>query len=85
MQEFAIWAAVDAFALPIVATAEFIEREPKVADMTGKLHFQANALSAVRARKDDSDAKVAMHFLQSNKNEWSGWQNDDARKRLPKC
>lgn len=70
-----------------VATSDFVAREPEVADMIGKLHFDTDAMSTLLAWKDENNAnaeEAAVHFLQTNTDEWSGWLNDAARARLAK-
>jgi len=70
-----------------VATTSFVEREPEVAAMMGKLSFPTDEMSALLAWKGDSNAsteEAAVYFLTNNKEIWADWLNDDARARLSK-
>lgn len=70
-----------------VATTDFVEREPKVADLMRKISFPTDEMSALLAWQSENNAsteEAAVHFLQNNKDEWSGWLNDEARARLTK-
>ena len=70
-----------------VANKDFVEREPEIADMMSKLHFDTSEMSALLAWKEENNAsneETAVHFLQNNPDEWAGWLNDEARARLVK-
>ncbi len=66
-------------------TTDFREREPEVADMLSKLTFKTDTMSSLLAWMDENNAsaeEAAVHFLSDNTEEWSGWLNESARKRL---
>lgn len=70
-----------------VATTDFVEREPEVAEMMSKVSFPTGEMNTLLAWKADNNAstqETAVHFLQSNKDVWADWLNDDARERLSK-
>ena len=68
-----------------VATADFAEREPEVAELMGKLSFDIDLLSQVLAWQEENSAsseEAAVYFLTSQSGVWSAWVNDAARERL---
>jgi glycine betaine/proline transport system substrate-binding protein len=66
-------------------TTDFKDREPEVAEMLSKLTFKTSTMSALLAWMDKNNAsgeEAAVHFLSNNRDEWSSWLNDSARKNL---
>lgn len=66
-------------------TTDFKDREPEVADMLSNMTFQTSTMSALLAWMDENNAsaeEAAVYFLSNNGDEWSGWLNDSARKKL---
>jgi len=67
------------------ATTDFIKREPEAAALMGKLAFTNSQMGKVLAWKEGKKAsadEAAVYFLTNYKNVWSGWLNDDAKKKL---
>jgi glycine betaine/proline transport system substrate-binding protein len=68
-----------------VVTKDFIDREPEIADLMGKLAFTNAQMNAVLAWQEENGAsteEAAVHFLTSYPDVWSTWLNDTARERL---
>jgi glycine betaine/proline transport system substrate-binding protein len=68
-----------------VATKDFVERNPEVAELMSNVSFKTDTMSAVLAWKQDNNAsneEAAVYFLQNNADEWSTWINDSAREKL---
>nr|WP_110814198.1 ABC transporter substrate-binding protein [Pseudoroseicyclus aestuarii] len=68
-----------------VATTEFVEANPEVAEMIGNVSFGTDEMSALLAWRDENNAtteEAAVHFLTTNTDTWSQWLNEDARTRL---
>jgi len=66
-------------------TTDFKEREPEVAEMLSNMTFKTSTMSSILAWMDENNAtgeEAAVYFLSNNKDEWSNWLNDSARKRL---
>lgn len=74
-------------AAPILTsvTTDFKDREPEVAEMLSKMTFKTDTMSALLAWMDSNNAsaeEAAVYFLSNNRDEWSTWLNDDAKKKL---
>ncbi len=70
-----------------VATTDFVEKNPEVAELLSNISFDTDEMSALLAWKGETRAsteETAVYFLQNNKETWSQWLNDDARARLSK-
>ncbi|WP_424934515.1 ABC transporter substrate-binding protein [Amaricoccus macauensis] len=68
-----------------VATADFAEREPEVAEMLANVSFNVDDMNAVLAWKDENNAsgeEAAVYYLTTYKEKWSSWLNDAAREKL---
>ncbi len=68
-----------------VATAEFAEREPEIADLMSNVSFGVQTLSEVLGWAEDNGAsteEAAVYFIQNNSDLWSTWINDAAREKL---
>lgn len=66
-------------------TTDFRDREPEVAEMLSKMTFKTNTMSSLLAWMDTNNAsaeEAAVYFLSNNRDEWSTWLNDEARKKL---
>ncbi|MGO3297007.1 MAG: ABC transporter substrate-binding protein [Marinobacter sp.] len=74
-------------AAPILTsvTTDFKDREPEVAEMLSKMTFKTDTMSALLAWMDSNNAsaeEAAVYFLSNNRDEWSAWLSDDAKKKL---
>lgn len=74
-------------AAPILTsvTTDFKDREPEVAEMLSKMTFKTDTMSALLAWMDANNAsaeEAAVYFLANNRDEWSTWLNDKAKKKL---
>jgi len=68
-----------------VATTDFAEREPEVAEMMSKLAFTNTQMGEILAWKEDNNAsneEAVVHFLRTYADVWPTWLNDAARTRL---
>jgi glycine betaine/proline transport system substrate-binding protein len=66
-------------------TTSFGEREPEVVEMLSNMTFKTSTMSALLAWMDENNAsaeEAAVYFLSNNTDEWSGWLNASATKRL---
>lgn len=66
-------------------TTDFAKREPEVIELMKNVSFTNAQMGEVLAWKKDNKAsaeEAAVHFLNSYKDVWSGWINDDAKKNL---
>ncbi|PQO23681.1 glycine/betaine ABC transporter substrate-binding protein [Rhodobacteraceae bacterium WD3A24] len=66
-------------------TTDFREREPEIAELMSNVTFQTSTMSSLLAWMDENNAsadEAAVHYLQNNQDEWSGWINDRARENL---
>ncbi|WP_298452447.1 ABC transporter substrate-binding protein [Marinobacter sediminicola] len=66
-------------------TTDFRDREPEVAEMLSKMTFKTDTMSSLLAWMDTNNAsaeEAAVYFLSNNRDEWSTWLNDEARKKL---
>ncbi|KXS53000.1 MAG: glycine betaine/proline transport system substrate-binding protein [Marinobacter sp. T13-3] len=53
--------------------------------MLSNMTFKTSTMSSILAWMDENNAtgeEAAVYFLSNNKDEWSNWLNDSARKRL---
>ena len=67
------------------ATADFVEREPEVAELMRKVSFtnaQMNEILAWQEANGASYEEAAVYFLTSYGDVWSTWLNDSAREKL---
>lgn len=67
------------------ATADFVEREPEVADLLRNLSFTNAQMNEVLAWQEASGAsyeEAAVYFLSNYGEVWGPWLNDDAREKL---
>lgn len=67
------------------ATAEFVAREPDVAELMRNMSFtnaQMNEILAWQEAQGASYEEAAVYFLTSYKDVWSSWINDSARENL---
>lgn len=68
-----------------VATTNFAEKYPDVAELMSNISFETSQMSALLAWKDANKAsteEAAVQFLMNNKDVWRDWLNEDARKKL---
>lgn len=68
-----------------VVTAEFQESHPDIAELMSNVTFTTDAMSALLAWKDETNAtneEAAVHFLVQNKDVWADWLSDGARENL---
>src|SRR5690554_883021 len=66
-------------------TTDFKDREPEVTEMLSKMTFKTSTMSSLLAWMDSNNAsgeEAAVYFLSNNRDEWSGWLNDNAKKNL---
>jgi len=67
------------------ATADFVEREPEVADLMRNLTFTNDQMNEVLAWQEAQGAsyeEAAVYFLTNYQDVWSGWINDAAKEKL---
>ena len=74
-------------AAPILTavTADFAEREPRIAELMSNITFQTDTMSGILAWMDETGANTeegAVHFLTNFTEEWSGWIDEAARENL---
>ncbi len=74
-------------AAPILTavTADFADREPRIAELMSNMTFQTETMSGILAWMDETGSNTeegAVHFLTNFTEEWSGWIDDDARANL---
>ena len=70
-----------------VATKDFVENQPEIADLMSKVTFETDTMSALLAWQDENNAtneEAAVYFLTNNKDVWADWLNDEAREKLSK-
>ncbi len=63
-------------------TTDFKDREPEVTEMLRKMTFKTKTMSAILAWMDANNAsgeEAAVYYLSNNRDERSGWLNDEAR------
>lgn len=68
-----------------VATTDFAQREPEIAELMSKVSFDVDLLSNLLAWKQDNGAsaeEAAVHFITTQSDVWSQWLNDAAREKL---
>jgi len=68
-----------------VATADFSEENPEIAELMSNVSFDVDTLSAVLAWKDENNAtaeEAAVHYLTTNQDTWSEWLDESARENL---
>lgn len=68
-----------------VATKDFIDREPAVANLMRKVSFTNAQMGAILAWKKDKKAsgdEAAVYFIQNYKDVWSKWISEDAKTKL---
>lgn len=66
-------------------TTDFKERQPEIAALMTNVQFTNAQMGSVLAWKEENKAsadEAAVYFLNTYKDVWSGWINDDARKKL---
>lgn len=67
------------------ASGAFVEREPAVAELMGKVTFTNAQMGEVLAWRLDNNAsneEAAVHFLTTYKEVWADWLNDEAKAKL---
>ena len=74
-------------AAPILTsvTTAFQEENPEVTEFFSKMTFGTDQMSGLLAWQDENNAsaeEVAVHFLTSAQDTWTGWVNDEAAERL---
>ena len=68
-----------------VATTDFNDNNPEVAEFFGKMSFKTSEMSQLLAWQDENNAsteEAAVHYLQNNQDTWGEWLNDSARENL---
>ncbi len=68
-----------------MATSNFVEREPEVAEFLGNMSYTNDIMNDVLAWQDGNGAsyeEAAVYFLQNYGDVWSAWLNDSARENL---
>ena len=66
-------------------TSKFAANNPEVTELMKNLSFTNRQMGEVLAWKEDNNAsgeEAAVYFLNSNKEVWASWLNDDARSKL---
>ncbi|WP_121066786.1 ABC transporter substrate-binding protein [Chachezhania antarctica] len=74
-------------AAPILTsvTADFAETQPELTEFFTNMTFSTEQMSSLLAWKQENNAsneEVAVYFLTSSPDTWSGWVSDAARERL---
>ncbi len=74
-------------AAPILTavTADFADDNLEVTEFFSNMTFSTDQMSGLLAWKDENNAsneEVAVHFLSTSGETWSGWVNDAAREKL---
>ncbi|GGB21143.1 ABC transporter substrate-binding protein [Allosediminivita pacifica] len=74
-------------AAPILTsvTTAFQEENPEVTEFFTNMTFATDEMSGLLAWQDENNAsaeEVAVHFLTSAQDTWTGWVNDEAAERL---
>lgn len=67
------------------ASADFVAREPEVAEFLRNMSYTNETMNDVLAWQDDNSAsyeEAAVYFLTNHKDIWSEWINDNARENL---
>jgi glycine betaine/proline transport system substrate-binding protein len=72
---------------PVVTgiTNKFAESNPDIAELMSKVSFtndQLNGILAWQEKETASAEEAAVYFLTNNKDVWSNWLNDSAKKNL---
>ncbi len=70
-----------------VATKDFVESHPEIAELMSNVTFKTDTMSALLAWQDENNAtneEAAVYFLTNNKDVWADWLNDEAREKLSK-
>jgi glycine betaine/proline transport system substrate-binding protein len=68
-----------------VVTADFKKREPAAAKLMSNVSFDVNVMNSLLAWKKEKGAsaeEAAVRFLTQEKETWSKWVSDEARKKL---
>jgi len=68
-----------------VVTAKFAEENPEVTEFFTNMTFATDEMSSLLAWKDENNAsneEVAVYFLSTASDTWTGWVNDSAREKL---
>ena len=68
-----------------VVTSAFKKREPTIAKLMSNVSFDVDVMNGLLAWKKDKGAsaeEAAVRFLKTQKNTWSNWVSDGARKKL---
>lgn len=66
-------------------TTTFAEKHPEIVELMKNVSFtnaQMNKLLAWKEEKKASAEEAAVHFLSTQQDVWSGWINEDAKKKL---
>lgn len=70
-----------------IVTKEFNDSHPEEVALLSNISFKTDAMSSLLSWQDENNAtaeEAAVHYLQSNKDEWSAWLDDNARQNLSK-
>ncbi len=68
-----------------VVTKDFAKREPEIVDLMKNVSFTNKQMGKVLAWKEENKAsgeEAAVHFLNTYKDVWKDWINEDAKKKL---
>ena len=66
-------------------TAALVDEQPEVVEFLRKMTFKTDELNTLLAWQDENSAsaeEVAVHYLTTNTDAWSGWLSDDAKGKL---
>lgn len=70
-----------------IVTKDFSESHPEATELMSNVSIKTDKMSSLLAWQDQNNAtaeEAAVKYLQDNKDVWSAWLNDDARKNLSK-
>lgn len=66
-------------------TAALVDEQPEVVEFLRKMTFKTDELNTLLAWQDENSAsaeEVAVHYLTTNTDAWSGWLSDEAKGKL---
>ncbi len=68
-----------------VATVDFADRQPEIAELMSQVSFSNAVMGEILAWQQDNQAsadEAAVYFLSTYPDQWGSWLSDDARQRL---
>lgn len=68
-----------------IVTTAFLETHPEIGELMANVSFTNSQMGGLLAWQDENNAsaeEVAVQFLSTQQDVWSGWINDDAKEKL---